>query len=97
MWGIGVTWMYLLSIEEPGDNAYLEILRGYQIMLNHSFFNSIYINSYQMWGIGVTRVYLLSIEKPGDSADGIWGHSANNRDVLALGHGQIPRDHSYIT
>ena len=50
-----------------------------------------------MWGIGVTRVYLLSIEEPGDSADGIWGHSANNRDVLALGHGQIPKAHSYIT
>ena len=90
MWGIGVT-------EEPGYSAYLEILRGYQIMLNHGFYNSIYENSYQMWGISVTGVYLLSIEEPGDSADGIWGHSANNRDVLALGHGQIPRVHLYIT
>ncbi len=34
-------------------------------------------------------VYLLSIEEPSDGTDWIRGHSANNGDVFALGHGQI--------
>ena len=70
--------------------------------LYYTFFS--YLQAYcvvaVMWAVSslgtyrlfmVTGMDLPSVKEPRNGADRIWGHSTNDRDVFALGHGQIHR------